>query len=60
MEPEEFKRNVDAFLALPVEEQRRRLDEAAKRAEEISQRFEQAISFTTEEAIKFLHTPMTI
>jgi len=61
MEPvEEFKKNVDAFLALPMEEQRRRLDEAARRAEEINQRFLNAISFTTDEARKFLQTPMTI
>jgi len=59
-EMEKFKSAVEAFLALPAEEQRRRLDEAAARAKEESDRFERAISFTTEEARDFLHRPMTI
>lgn len=59
-EMERFQSSVAAFLALPAEEQRRRLDEAAARAKEESDRFERAISFNTQEERDFLHRPMTI
>jgi len=56
----EFQGAVEAFLALSVQEQRRRLDEAASRAAAENARFLRAISFTTQEERDFLHQPMTI
>jgi hypothetical protein len=40
---EEFARAVEAFLALPQEEQVRWLDEAARRAKEISDEFDRKL-----------------
>lgn len=57
---EEFAKAVERFLRLPVEEQERILDDAARRAKEISDAFDRAISFTGEEAERFLRQPMTI
>lgn len=59
-EMQRFQRAVDAFLVLPEDEQLRRLEECAARAKEESDRFDQAVSFTSEEARRFLHQPMTI
>lgn len=56
---EDFAKAMDAFLKLPVEEGARRLEVAARRAREISDRFDQAISFATEEDRRFLRMPMT-
>jgi hypothetical protein len=57
---DEFKQAVDAFLALPEEEQIRRIEEAGRKAKEISDAFDRAISFTSDEARQFLRQPMTI
>lgn len=57
---DEFRKAVDAFLALPEAEQRRRIEEASRRAKEISDAFDRAISFTSDEERAFLHQPMTI
>lgn len=57
---DEFKAGVDAFLALPEAEQRRRIEEAGRRAKEISDAFDRAICFTTDEERAFLRRPMTI
>lgn len=59
-EMDRFSRAVDAFLALPEDEQLRRLEECAARAKEESDRFDQAIRFSDEEWRRFLHQPMTI
>jgi hypothetical protein len=57
---DEFQKAVEAFLALPEEEQRRRIEEAGRRAKEISDAFDRAISFTTDEELAFIRQPMTI
>lgn len=56
----EFQKAVEEFLRLPEEEQRRRIEDASRRAREISDAFDRAISFTDEEARRLLRMPMTI
>lgn len=55
-----FQRAVAEFLALPQEEADRRLKVAALRAGEISDRFDAACRFSTDEDRRFLGMPMTI
>lgn len=57
---DEFQKAVEEFLKLPEEEQWRRLKDSERRANEISDAFDLAISFSDEEARRFLRTPMTI
>ncbi len=53
---EEFAASVERFLALPVEEQRRLIAEAGKKAAEISERFERSLRVDQAD----LTRPMTI
>ncbi len=53
---EEFAAAVERFLALPVEEQRRLIEEAGKKAAEISERFERSLRVDPAD----LARPMTI
>lgn len=56
---EAFQRAMEAFLQLPAEEGARRIEEAGVRAREISDRFDRATRFLTEEDRRFLRMPMT-
>ena len=53
---EDFAAAVDRFLALPMEEQRRLIEEAEKKAAEISDRFDRALRIDPAD----LARPMTI